>query len=94
MPDSIRIGRIEHSGITTTVDVEEGKNFRRVSLQRHRLMFGDLKKVGEVHFFPDELDVVYKLLDDASWVMQRVGEVGFERASVEWGEDQGERRGK
>lgn len=89
MPNSIRIGKLELLGTTTTVDVEEGGNFRRICIQRHRLMFGELKKVGEVHVYMDEVDRMCKLLDDAAWVMERVGAVGFEGASVEWGERKG-----
>ena len=86
MPDSIRIGKLELLGTTTTVDVEEGRNFRRVCIQRHRLMFGEPKKVGEVHIYVDEVEALHKMLDDAVWVMQRVAEAGFEQASIEWGE--------
>ena len=89
MVDSIRIGTLEVLGISTAIEVEEGRNFRRIALRRYRLMFGDLKKVGEAHIYMGQTTEFRELLDNAEWVMERMSEVGFEAAAIEWAQERG-----
>ncbi len=90
MPETIRIGTLELLGISTSVDVEESDRFRRISIQRRRLMFGDFKKVGEIHIYVDQVTTFQEMLDNAAWVMGRISEVGFDQASREWAQGRGE----
>lgn len=79
--DSIRIGRVEFGNSSTLVDVEEGKNFRRVTLTRRRYVFGEPQEIGKVHIY--DVDMYQELLDNAAWIVARIGEVGFEQAAKE-----------
>ena len=88
MADSFRIGKLEHRGITITVDLEEGRNFRRITVARHRLqnIMGtvELYKVGEVHIYMDEVDTFYDLIERARVLGGRVGDLGFVEAVKEY----------
>ncbi len=85
MSDQIRIGTLELLGISTSIEVEEGRSFRRIAIQKRRLVFGDYKKVGEIHIYVDEVERFIGMLREASQVMKRIGEVGWEQASLERG---------
>ena len=85
MATNILIGKLEHGGISTAIEVAEGKNFRRIEVVRRRLMFGEYKEVGKVHIYVDEVDTFIEVLENAQTVMRRIGEVGFDTAWLEWG---------
>ncbi len=72
--DRVPVGSIEHSGITTEVALEEGRNFRRIAIVRSKFTFGEVREVGRVHIYMDELPEYISLLQLAHSIGVQVGE--------------------
>lgn len=82
MAEELEIGVLAHGGTDTTVLVEESRTLRRITIRRYRLVFGERKKMGEVHIYPDEVGTFQECLSQAKRVMDLVAEKGF-KAVVE-----------
>lgn len=72
------LARFQHGGTETVIAVEETPRLRRILLTRYRLLFGEPKKVGEVHIYVDEVDSYIDALNRASEVMTAIGTFGVE----------------
>ena len=70
------IGGFVHGGVETFVTVEETPHLRRILLTRYRKIFGEPKKVGEVHIYVDEVHDYVKALLRALSVMDAIGAGG------------------
>ena len=68
------IARFVHGGVETSVAVEETPRLRRVCITRSRMMFGEPKKVGEVHIYVDEVRSYVQALLTSGKVMDFLGE--------------------
>lgn len=91
--DIIKVGELDFSGSKTTVEVEEGRNFRRITIARYRKMMGVVvdvrrrgslegyEKMGEVHIY--DFNLFVELMERALEAIRRIGEVGFDEAKVE-----------
>ena len=65
-----------HGGVETFVTVEETPRLRRICVTRYRKIFGEPKKVGEVHIYVDEVDSYILALRRAVGVMDAIGAGG------------------
>ncbi len=83
--DTFEVAEFQHGGIKTVIAVEETSRLRRVLITRYRLMFGEPKKVGEVHIYVDEVQDYVAALQKASSVMTVIGEQGIEAARTLFG---------
>ncbi len=83
MTDIIDIGFLSHLNGKVTVELEEGKNFRRITFRRFSMVFGEYREQGRVSIFMDEVDKFRELLDSAEWCGIRVSEAGLETARRE-----------
>jgi hypothetical protein len=72
MAESFEIGSLEHGGMRTLIGIEEGKNFRRINIARYRLVFGEARKMGEVHVYMDEVESFLALVEEASRTLKEV----------------------
>lgn len=77
------IARFVHGGVETSVAVEETPRLRRVCITRSRMMFGEPKKVGEVHIYADEVHEYVEALYRAGSVMDAIGHGGVKAGKRE-----------
>ena len=77
----IPIASFQHSGTTTVIQVEETPRLRRIAILRTRMIFGELKVVGQLHIYPTEGEKYIEAIQRGEEIMKVVGVDGFEAAS-------------
>ena len=72
-----------HGGVETFITVEETPRLRRICVTRYRKIFGEPKKVGEVHIYADEVHEYVEALYRAGSVMDAIGHGGVKAGKRE-----------
>ena len=74
------------SGARLVLEVEEGRNFRRLNFKRQRNLIGEWEDVGKVWIYMGTTEEVSGYMKKAEQVMSRIHEVGFDKAAEEFGD--------